>query len=391
MKTRTLGRQGLNVSAIGLGCMGMSFGYGAADEQEAIATLQRAIDLGVSFLDTAEVYGPYTNETLLGRAIRGRRDQVVLATKFGFNILPHGQGAERMAGVDSRPEHVHEAVEGSLRRLGVDCIDLLYQHRVDPQVPIEDTVGAMAELVRAGKVRHLGLSEVSAATLRRAHAVHPIAAVQSEYSLWSRDAEREVLPVCRELGIGFVPYSPLGRGFLTGKLTSTDRLAADDFRRTLPRFQDAALRPNRVLVDAPCSGLGTLRRNPDLKFRQSPESVAQLNVTQASILAHAARLLKNGGRLVYATCSILPSENDAIIDAFLAAHPDFVELPANVLLAEQRVELDTGTRLRLNPRDHGCDGFFAAVLERRIPKPVYPQDAELDEPAGNAAEDSPAE
>ncbi|MEE9927219.1 aldo/keto reductase [Microvirgula aerodenitrificans] len=250
MKTRTLGQQGLNVSAIGLGCMGMSFGYGAADEQEAIATLQRAIDLGVSFLDTAEVYGPYTNETLLGRAIRGRRDQVVLATKFGFNILPHGQGAERMAGVDSRPEHVHEAVEGSLRRLGVDCIDLLYQHRVDPQVPIEDTVGAMAELVRAGKVRHLGLSEVSAATLRRAHAVHPIAAVQSEYSLWSRDAEREVLPVCRELGIGFVPYSPLGRGFLTGKLTSTDSLAADDFRRTLPRFQDEALRHNLVLVDA---------------------------------------------------------------------------------------------------------------------------------------------
>ena len=258
MKTRTLGRQGLNVSAIGLGCMGMSFGYGAADEQEAIATLQRALDLGISFLDTAEVYGPYTNETLLGRAIKGRRDQVVLATKFGFNILPHGQGTERMAGVDSRPEHVHEAVEGSLRRLGVDCIDLLYQHRVDPQVPIEDTVGAMAELVRAGKVRHLGLSEVSAATLRRAHAVHPIAAVQSEYSLWSRDAEREVLPVCRELGIGFVPYSPLGRGFLTGKLTSTDSLAADDFRRTLPRFQDEALRHNLALVDA-LTGLAASR------------------------------------------------------------------------------------------------------------------------------------
>jgi aryl-alcohol dehydrogenase-like predicted oxidoreductase len=250
MKTRTLGRNGLQVSALGLGCMGMSFGYGGADDAQSVRTLQHAVELGVTHFDTAEVYGPYANEELVGRALKAVRGQVTIATKFGFRISPHGEGVARMAGVDSRPEHVRTAVEGSLKRLGVETIDLLYQHRVDPQVAIEDTVGAMAELVRAGKVRHLGLSEVSAATLRRAHAVHPIAAVQSEYSLWSRDQENEVLPACAELGVGFVPYSPLGRGFLTGKLNTTQGLAADDYRRTLPRFQDQAMQSNRVLLEA---------------------------------------------------------------------------------------------------------------------------------------------
>lgn len=248
MKQRKLGNGGLQVSAIGLGCMGMSFAYGGGDDATSVRTLRRAVDLGVTLFDTAEVYGPFVNEELVGKALKEVRGQVQIATKFGFRILPHGEGMRRMAGVDSRPEHVREAVTGSLRRLGVDTIDLLYQHRPDPSVPVEDVVGAMADLVREGKVRHLGLSEVSAETVRRAHAVHPIAAVQSEYSLWSRDPERRVLPACRELGIGFVPYSPLGRGFLTGAMTSTEALAPDDFRRTMPRFQDAALRENLALV-----------------------------------------------------------------------------------------------------------------------------------------------
>lgn len=248
MKIRTLG-QGLNVSAIGLGCMGMSFAYGGAPEAESIATLHKALDLGVTFWDTAEVYGPFDNEQLLGKALKGRRDQVQVATKFGFKISDQGVGRERITGVDSRPEHIHTAVEGSLKRLGIETIDLLYQHRVDPAVPIEDTVGAMAELVRAGKVRYLGLSEASAATLRRAHAVHPISALQSEYSLWYREAEKEVLPTCEELGIGFVPYSPLGRGFLTGKL-KVEELDEQDMRRSLPRFQEEAIQQNMRLVEA---------------------------------------------------------------------------------------------------------------------------------------------
>ncbi|MYM87804.1 aldo/keto reductase [Rugamonas sp. FT82W] len=248
MKQRKLGSGGLQVSAIGLGCMGMSFAYGGGDDAESIRTTHRAVDMGVTFFDTAEVYGPYVNEELVGKALRSVRGKVQIATKFGFRILPHGQGLQRMAGVDSRPEHIREAVTGSLQRLGIETIDLLYQHRPDPSVPVEEVVGVMAELVREGKVRHLGLSEVSAATVRRAHAVHPIAAVQSEYSLWSRDPEQQVLPVCRELGIGFVPYGPLGRGFLTGAMTSAEGLAQDDFRRTLPRFQDAAMRGNLALV-----------------------------------------------------------------------------------------------------------------------------------------------
>lgn len=248
MKTRKLG-QDLTVSAIGLGCMGMSFAYGAADEQESIRTLHRAVDLGVTFFDTAEVYGPYENEILLGKALKDIRDRVTIATKFGFRIAPGKSSSETITGVDGRPENARAVAEASLKRLGADVIDLYYQHRVDPSVPIEETVGAMAELVRQGNVRALGLSEASASTIRRAHAVHPIAAVQSEYSLWTRDPEDEVLEVCRELGIGFVPYSPLGRGMLTGAIRKVDDLEQDDFRRNLPRFQAENLDANAALVE----------------------------------------------------------------------------------------------------------------------------------------------
>lgn len=248
MDNRHLGPE-LAVSALGLGCMGMSFGYGGQPEAESIRTLHRAVEIGVTFLDTAEVYGPYENEELIGRAIKGMRERVVIATKFGFKISDKGHGTDRMIGLDSRPEHVRDVCDASLLRLGIDEIDLFYQHRVDPDVPIEETVGAMADLVQAGKVRTLGLSEVAAPTLRRAHAVHPIAAVQSEYSLWSRDPEAAILPTCRELGIGFVPYSPLGRGLLTGTIKDRESLGADDFRRTLPRFEAANLSANRPLLD----------------------------------------------------------------------------------------------------------------------------------------------
>lgn len=246
MKTRTLGS--LQVSALGLGCMGMSFGYGGAPRAEAIATLRAAFEAGVSFFDTAEVYGPYENEELIGEALAPIRDRVQIATKFGFAISDQGEGVERMIGVDSRPDHIRRVVEASLTRLRTDRIDLLYQHRPDPNVPVEDVVGTMADLVAEGKVLHLGLSEVSAATLRRACAVHPIAAVQSEYSLWSRDPEDSVLPATRELGVGFVPYSPLGRGWLTGKMDMS-ALSDDDFRRTLPRFTEAAIAANQRLLD----------------------------------------------------------------------------------------------------------------------------------------------
>jgi aryl-alcohol dehydrogenase-like predicted oxidoreductase len=247
MKTRKLGNE-LTVSTIGLGCMGMSFAYGEADEREAIRTLHRAVELGVTLFDTAEVYGPYENEKLIGRALMDRRDRVVIATKFGFRIEPEKPAAEAIKGVDGRPENAKAVAEASLKRLGTDFIDLYYQHRVDPDVPIEETVGAMADLVTAGKVRALGLSEASAATIRRANAVHPIAAVQSEYSLWSRDPEEDVLATCRELGIGFVPYSPLGRGMLTGAIRKVEDLAADDFRRSLPRFQAENFEANAALV-----------------------------------------------------------------------------------------------------------------------------------------------
>ena len=242
--TRTLGRNGLVVSSIGLGCMGMSQSYGAADREESLATIHRALDLGVTFLDTSDVYGSGHNEDLVGEAIAGRRDEVQLATKFS---LSHDEGGMR---IDGRPENVRACADASLRRLKVDVIDLYYQHRVDPQVPIEDTVGAMAELVEQGKVRHLGLSEASAASIRRAAAVHPIAALQSEWSLWTRDLEQEVLGVARELGIGLVPFSPLGRGFLTGAITSPADFGDDDFRRNQPRFQGEAFQANLRLVDA---------------------------------------------------------------------------------------------------------------------------------------------
>ena len=249
MKTRKLGND-LTVSAIGLGCMGMSFAYGPKDDAESTRALHRAVDLGVTFFDTAETYGPFHNEELLGKALKPVRDRVVIATKFGFKLDLSKSGPSAMVGVDSRPEHVKEVAEAALKRLDTDVIDLFYQHRVDPNVPIEDTVGAMADLVREGKVRTLGLSEAGPATIRRAHAIHPIAAVQSEYSLWSRDPEIEVLRTCRELGIGFVPYSPLGRGFLTGAIQKIDDLAADDFRRNLPRFQGDNFDANAKLVAA---------------------------------------------------------------------------------------------------------------------------------------------
>jgi aryl-alcohol dehydrogenase-like predicted oxidoreductase len=245
MEERALGTQGLTVSAQGLGCMGMSEFYGSADEGEAVATIHRALELGVTLLDTADVYGPYTNERLVGEAISGRRDEVVLATKFGI-VRDPDDPAKR--GVNGRPEYVADACDASLRRLSVDHIDLYYQHRVDPDVPIEETVGAMASLVEAGKVRYLGLSEAAPETLRRAHEVHPISALQSEYSLWSRDVEAEVLPTIRELGIGLVAYSPLGRGFLTGEIAKLDDLEADDFRRHNPRFQGENLERNLQLV-----------------------------------------------------------------------------------------------------------------------------------------------
>jgi len=244
MEKRTLG-QGLEVSAMGLGCMGMSDFYGGRDDVEATATIHRALEMGITLFDTADMYGGGRNEELLGHAIRGRRDQVVIATKFGNVRNPDGT----FKGVNGKPEYVRQCCEASLRRLGVDVIDLYYQHRVDPETPIEETVGAMSALVREGKVRWLGLSEAAMATLRRAHAVHPIAALQTEYSLWSRDPEEEILPTVRELGIGFVPYSPLGRGFLTGQIKRTEDLEADDYRRGSPRFQGENFRKNLDLVE----------------------------------------------------------------------------------------------------------------------------------------------
>jgi aryl-alcohol dehydrogenase-like predicted oxidoreductase len=233
MDKRVLGRQGLVVSTLGLGCMGMSQSYGAPDDTESIATVHRALELGCSFFDTAEVYGPWTNEALLGRALAGRRDEAVVATKFGWDL--DEQGGRR--GLNSRPEHIHKVIDQSLQRLGTDYVDLLYQHRVDPAVPIEDVAGAVGELVEAGKVRYFGLSEAAAATIRRAHTTFPVSALQSEYSLWERSLDDEVLPTVRELGIGLVPYSPLGRGFLTGDVRRAEDYPANDYRRTDPRFQ----------------------------------------------------------------------------------------------------------------------------------------------------------
>lgn len=265
MKYRRLGR-GLSVSAIGIGCMPMVRGgnitYGAeADEAESIATVHRAIELGINFFDTAEIYGPFQNEELLGRAIRDRRDGLVVATKFGFRF-----DGSQITGIDGSPENARRACDGSLQRLGIDVIDLFYQHRVDPNVPIEETVGGMAELVREGKVRHIGLSEAGPETLRRAHAVHPIAALQSEYSLWERDVEADILPVCRALGIGFVPYSPLGRGFLTGQIRSRADLPDNDWRRNDPRYSEENFDANLRLVE--------VVRTVAARHRASPAQVA---------------------------------------------------------------------------------------------------------------------
>ena len=244
MKTRKLGKNGPTLSAFGLGCMGMSEFYGPGDEAESIATIHRALELGITYLDTADVYGPFTNEELVGRAIRGRRNQVFLATKFGIlrSADPHYRG------VSGRPEYVRQSCDASLRRLGVDVIDLYYQHRIDPNVPVEETAGTMGQLVKDGKVRYLGLSEAGPKTIRRAHTEHPITAVQNEYSLWTRDPEDGVLAVCRELGIGFAAYSPLGRGVLTGRITKLDDLAQDDFRRTNPRFEEGNFKKNLELA-----------------------------------------------------------------------------------------------------------------------------------------------
>ncbi|HEX8000992.1 MAG TPA: aldo/keto reductase [Pyrinomonadaceae bacterium] len=245
MEKRQLGESGLAVSAMGLGCMGMSEFYGQSDDAESVATIHRALDLGINFLDTADMYGPFTNEELVGRAVRGRREQVLIATKFG---VVRDESNKMIRGISGKPEYVRSACEVSLRRLGVDVIDLYYQHRVDPETPIEETVGAMKQLVEEGKVRRIGLSEAGAETLRRAHAVHPIAALQSEYSLWSREPEDGILDVCRELGVGFVAYSPLGRGFLTGQIKRFEDLADDDYRRQSPRFQGENFQKNLQLV-----------------------------------------------------------------------------------------------------------------------------------------------
>jgi aryl-alcohol dehydrogenase-like predicted oxidoreductase len=299
---RKLGSQGLEVSAIGLGCMGMSQSYGPADEKESLATIDRALDLGVNFFDTAEVYGPFHNEELLGRALKGRRDRVVIATKFGWNIEDG-----KVNGITSRPERIREAVDGSLRRLGVDTIDLLYQHRVDPQVPIEDVVGTMADLVRAGKVHYLGLSEAGEQTIRRAHKVHPITALQSEYSLWERNLETGLIAVLRELGIGLVPFSPLGRGFLAGNVKRAEEYPEGDFRRNDPRFQgknfDANMRAAGVVRDiakprnatpAQIALAWLLHKGPDVVPIPGTKrrSYLEENIAAASITLEAAEVKK---------------------------------------------------------------------------------------------------
>jgi aryl-alcohol dehydrogenase-like predicted oxidoreductase len=269
MQKRRLGRSNLEVSAVGLGCMGMSFSYGPPkDTKEMTALLHAAVDRGITFFDTAEVYGPYLNEDLLGEALAAFRGKVVIATKFGFDLNPgmDPRGVKGLPGLNSRPEHIKQAVEGSLKRLKIETIDLLYQHRVDPNVPIEDVAGAVKELIQAGKVRHFGLSEAGAKTIRRAHAVQPVTALQSEYSLWTRTPEKEVIPTIEELGIGFVPYSPLGKGFLTGAMNESTKFESNDFRSSLPRFTPEALKANQALIDL----LGSIAK----RKRATPAQIA---------------------------------------------------------------------------------------------------------------------
>jgi aryl-alcohol dehydrogenase-like predicted oxidoreductase len=302
LETRTLGQQGLEVSAIGLGCMGMSQSYGPANERESIATIHRAIELGCTFLDTAEVYGNHANEELLGRALKGRRDAVTLATKFGFNLGPNG---ERLGGMNSQPDHIREVVDASLRRLQTDHIDVLYQHRVDPAVPIEEVAGTVGELIKAGKVRFFGLSEAGVANIRRAHATYPVSALQSEYSLWERNLEAEIIPLLRELGIGLVPFSPLGRGFLTGAVKRAEEYPEDDFRRSDPRYQgenfDANVRAAEA-VRALAQSLGVtpgqvaiawlLHQGPNIVPIPGTKRVKYLeeNVAAASVSLDAAQI-----------------------------------------------------------------------------------------------------
>ena len=317
MQHRKLGSQ-LDVSALGLGCMGMSDFYGGADEAGSIATIHRAVDLGVSFLDTADMYGPFTNERLVGRAIKGRRDEVVLATKFG-NVRSE-DGA--FLGISGRPEYVRSACDASLQRLGVDTIDLYYQHRVDDKTPIEDTVGAMAELVKAGKVRYLGLSEAAPDTIRRASAVHPITALQTEYSLWTRDPEQGILDTCRALGIGFVAYSPLGRGFLTGRFRSIDDLAPDDWRRNNPRFQGENFQKNLEIVER----VEALARLEGSFEKLSPEEAR--TAYSASAAATQALLDRGGPMVVYNLLTNLGSGmrfEEAFERAALMPYREFAE------------------------------------------------------------------
>jgi aryl-alcohol dehydrogenase-like predicted oxidoreductase len=302
LEQRTLGQQGLTVAALGLGCMGMSQSYGPANETESIATIHRAIELGCTFLDTAEVYGNHANEELLGRALKGRRNEVTLATKFGFNLGPNG---ERLGGMNSQPDHIREVVDASLRRLQTDRIDVLYQHRVDPAVPIEEVAGTVGELIRAGKVRFFGLSEAGVANIRRAHATYPVSALQSEYSLWERNLEAEIIPLLRELGIGLVPFSPLGRGFLTGAVKRAEEYPEDDFRRTDPRYQgenfDANVRAAEAVREVAQSIGATpgqvaiawlLHKGPDIVPIPGTKRVKYLeeNIAAASIPLDAAQI-----------------------------------------------------------------------------------------------------
>jgi len=324
MQTRILGTQGLAVSALGLGCMGMSQSYGSFDDTESVATIHRALELGVTFFDTAEIYGPFTNEMLLGRALEGKRDRAIIATKFGWEIGSKGRG-----GLDSRPAHIREVVEASLGRLRTDRIDLLYQHRVDPRVPIEDVVGTMADLVREGKIRFLGLSEAGAQTIRRAHAVHPIAALQSEYSLWERHLESEIIPLLRELSIGLVPFSPLGRGFLSGTARRAEEYPEGDFRRGDPRFQganfDANMRAAAVVGEIGAEVGATPSQVAIAWVLQQGEDVVQIPGTKRRRFLEenvAAAELRLDARQMARLSALLPSVAGARYNDHLMSYVD---------------------------------------------------------------------